>query len=331
MSTPPEINPQTAEQSVFLSPLAEAFQGKSPGITQGTANEFFVAYTVLYRRFQRVLRRFLTEYAAFTGRREAEHWGESRADLNALMDAYQDGAYVAFEIFELYSKKLTPLMRLPQPARVSFDKSIRELRREVSILCNRSKHNGAFLQFAEVHYSGGERAAGFAFYQLREDHYVICRDVHPKGGAYSFNWSIRRIVGALLQADYTAAELVGKARASSSQPLHTSSFTLPILLELAEVASLPAVPFPQERTAPMISVKPPTFFEVDWAAEKRQFGKGELKAFLDTFSHAQTVELPYGGTARLMIKAGDNPPPPLTGFTRLVLGGIEVDDGPRTL
>lgn len=315
------------ERSPFVSPLAQVFHGRTLDIAQGRVNEFLIAYTVLYRRFQRVIRRFLTEYQNFTRGRDKEGWeNDSRGNPNPLLDAYQDAVYVAFEIFDHYMKKLTPLVRVPHHDRRKFDKRVRELKREASIICNESKHNGAFLQLVEVNYDSGEHVLGFSFYRLKDHRLFICRDVYPNRGGCSFNWAIRRLVGALLEADVRAAELVPKARLAGSQVLTTSGFTLPLLPDLREIIELPSIAFPGESTAPIMRIENDRVFEVDWDAEKVSFGIGKATAFLDLLSHVQTVDLPYGGTGDIELTQNGGPAPPLTGEFRFVAGGIPVED-----
>lgn len=320
--------PQKA-QPIFISAFAEALHGKIVGIPQSDVNQILTGYSVLYRRLQRALSRFLVTLDEYESHRVSEGWNKSSSKgATGLLDDFLDCVYVTAELYELYESDIVKLLDPPAQLRSSYRKALAPLKREAVLLCNRCKHNHGFLQAVEVLYDNGLRATGFALYQMSGQSAEVNVDVHKAREAFSFNWATRRLLSSLLIADLEAAALVNELPARQGEPLLSLSFTLPLVNEVHAIIARPEVAMPFEARAPRLLPSEDYQFDLDReAGPVVRYGPGKLIVYLDVISQSLSLTVPYG-EGKVAVSMGHKGAPghPIPGYTRVVLADMPVED-----
>lgn len=179
---------------ILHSGFAEALHGKAIGVTQADVNELLTGYSVLYRRFSRALKRFLQTLEEYEKKRYEEGWENStNGSTTDPLDDFLDCIYAAAELFEFYESDVIKSFDPPTEARQPYRSVLARLKREAVLICNRCKHNHAFLQSIEVRYDSGLAVSGFAVYQMDGNRAKVNVEVHRNREAFSFNWAVRRL------------------------------------------------------------------------------------------------------------------------------------------
>src|SRR5262249_45070755 len=148
------------------------------------------------------------------------------------------------ELYEFYESDVIKLLNPSGKARKLYRANIGELKRESALICNRCKHNYAFLQSVEVLYDSGHYVTGFAVYQMQGQLARVSTEVHSLRQAFSFNWGARRLIGNLMLADQEASNLVKTLEEKSGEKLASLSFTLPLFKELEAIMARPEIAMP---------------------------------------------------------------------------------------
>jgi hypothetical protein len=140
-----------------------------------------IAYAVLHRRTARAIRLAIDAVEAEEKRRREEGVTESTSgNPEFALDAFQDAIYRAAELFEFYSKHIPeyiPSIRRHKIKRgvrsTSYVSDIDRLAKPWKILCNKCKHNHAFLVPVEGIYDDEAWVSGFSLYMKKGDFFAI--------------------------------------------------------------------------------------------------------------------------------------------------------------
>ncbi|TRW16693.1 hypothetical protein [Glacieibacterium frigidum] len=319
----------SVDKAVFLSPLAEALHGKRLGATQSRVSDLLVGYSILSRRLQRALKRCLASLEVYQSSRQNEGWDKSsKGNTNDHLDDFLDVVYAASELFELYETEIIKLLNPSSKIQNEYRTIVRKLKRFSTILCNKCKHNYAFLQSIEITYESGEIACGYVVYHMRDNVAVIVSDISPPMQAFSLVWSLNRVVTDILQTDMAVADLINSMTAKGNEELVSLTYTLPYLLELQAIERLPAIGVPKESSVARITIDPREFVNIEGPSPKtRFFGRGKMRVFVDLIAPATAVRLPYvEGEMKVTYKRENDPHQPVPAFFRVVLADVEVTD-----
>ena len=319
-----------AENAVFLSPFAEALHGRRIGVAHYKISEALVGYSVLYRRFQRALARALTSFNAYKERRVAEGWHQSsNEDVNGHLDDFLETVYLASELFAFYECYLVKLFNPSRNIRNNLRTKVKDLKRFSVLLCNHCKHNFAFLQCAEVLYENGSAVSGFCAYQMQSDVAVPVADIHRATPCFSMNWSFRRLITDLLQADLAAAELVKSMPEKGDEQLASLTYTLPFFEQACIIAGMPVAAMPKEPRGPQLTITPQQFFNIELDPHPVALqGSGKMRVFFDLIAPSVGIRLPFvEGEVKVGIANEADPSQPVPAFIRIEFADLEVIDG----
>jgi hypothetical protein len=279
----------------FFSPFTQELHGKCIGISQDKINEFLTEYSILHRRLQRSLQRFLRTLEQHEIDRQQEGWSNStKKGTTAPIDGFLDTIYDAAELYEFYEKRVVPLLNPSGKARKLYMTAIKGLQKEAKIICNKCKHNRAFLQYVEILYADGQYVTGFALYQMHGHLTKLNTDLHNLRQAFSFNWAIRRLIGNLMLAEQEAAKLVLTLEEKPSEEISSLSFTLPFFKELETITARPEVAMPLEIRAPNLHKTYYNEIIIERAPKiTSRFGKGKMIVYVDIIAQSAEFEIPY--------------------------------------
>ncbi|MDQ0840216.1 hypothetical protein [Sphingomonas faeni] len=321
--TPPKI------VNLFLSAFAESVHGRCIGVPQGKASEILVGYTVLFRRFQRALKRALASIEAYEIRRLAEGWAnESKGNATDHLYDLLEAIYVAAELFEFYESDIVRFIDPAPKAKADYKGAIKSLKRLPVIICNRCKHNHAYLQSIEIVYDNANITTGFALYRMKDETASIDLEVHREREAFSFNWICRKLLGGLLMADAEVGKLISSMPEMGAIKLRSINYTLPIYEEFKAISERGTSGMPKEKRLPRLSLDQTGHMNVDNSAcDISRSGTGKMAAVIDLISSSLAIELPYvQGSLTVSLTADDENSPPLAAFMRVVVGGVTVED-----
>jgi len=274
--------------------FCEAINDRQIGIRQTTLNEFLVGMNILYRRLQRAIERFLNTLEEYEERRIEQGWNDTAsAGLTNPLDDYLEVIYIAAELFDFYEKGAIKVAKSYKKRENDFVSLIKKLKREFSALCNKCKHNYSYLQLVEAVYENGTFATGFILYKMAGDRSAVERDIHPNREAFSFNWSLRRLIGNLMLADHEAANLVNSVDRNSGDRLNARFFTNPLLPQIERTIQRPRFAMPNETLYPEPVIELPYIEAVTRPPPDVGQGLGKLWFYADILCDATTLELPH--------------------------------------
>lgn len=313
---------------VLLSHLTRSLHGKRVRVNQNKLNEFLTGYTVLHRRLHRSLGRSLRSITDYEARRANEGWSDSSAgSVDEPLDDFLEASYAAAELFELYETDIPKLFKTNAKAQSTYRGSIRKLKRETCLICNRCKHNHAFMQAIEAKADGTDWIAGFIVLRMNGDKAEISQEIHERTEAFSYNWALRRLLGNVLVADTAASNLI-RHLPDEGSPASSISFTLPYSDTLLQIAARPHDAMPKERLFPDVQVDDASkVFDIVYNEGCRSDTDARVvRAFLDLVSHRLDVELPYlEGTATLSTTNQSSPGQPIPAYLRAVITAKKDD------
>jgi hypothetical protein len=322
LNTPQDIN-----QAIFISAFAEALHDRRLSRSQNDVDVLLTGYSVLHRRLGRCLDRALKSLTDYEKRRNEEKWKQgSKGSASEHLDDYLDCVYAAAELYEFYNQDVVNFLDLQD--RKEYKSKLKALKREITAICNQCKHEHGFLQAIDVLYNGGEGVAGFCVYKRILEHIRVNGDIHLRKEAFSLNWSFRRMLGNLMQADLLAAELIAKVPDNiKSEKIKSIAYTLPYALSLKNITERSMAAMPNEITKPLVKLNGKNLYLDPNPAPLKKNGEGELVGFFDVLGGRICCELPYvEGEIRGEINDQSGKVPPMPVFVRIATRGVKVYD-----
>lgn len=278
-------------------------------------------YAVLHRRLQRALKRFLDTLDAYEAERSANGWNKA-GNVHPPADDFLEVVYIAAELWEFYEADVPRLLGLTAKQGEAYRLAVRKLKREATLICNRCKHNYAYLQAVEMRTLSDAPTVGFFVAQRKEGVVKVIPEIHPERCAFSYNWAIRRLLFSLFIGDENAASVVKLARDRTDlEPLQSLAYSLPHHAELTRVLGRPDTAFPKEPTHPAGKTSD-SGQELDLTDEpmgRPMRGRASMTIWVDVLGHSVTHEVPYlNSTMTANIVNPEGPDAPLPGFFRTV-------------
>ena len=233
-------------KSIFHSPLAEALDGRCLGLDRVSISQMLHEYTLVYRRFSKSLARGVASFQTYVDKRDNDNWGDSPASPTEHIDDLLECIYHAAEVFEIYYQRIDRTLKLDNKLKRRFREKIRDYQDFWVKICNRSKHNSAYLQSIEAHYLNGEGVAGFFMYIIKGGDVLIDEVVHERYPSYSIGWAYKQLIAELLNCDFAAAKVVREMPDQGGDALATGTFTLPFIETALKIIKLPTGRMPAE-------------------------------------------------------------------------------------
>lgn len=325
----PTKDNKNTDQAIFISAFAEALHDRKLGRDQNEVGVLLTGYSILHRRLGRCLDRAMKSLASYEERREGEGWKSgSKGSASDHLDDYLDCVYAAAELYEFYSQDVIKFLNVQKPNSDQYKSRIKKLRREITSICNQCKHEHGFLQAIDALYNNGKSVAGYCIYKRIAEHIRVNRDVHSQKEAFSLNWSLRRLLGNLMEADLAAAELVSNVPdVPSSNKIRSIAYTLPYVHALKLFSERSVTAMPHEETKPSIKLKGDEL-QLDLnPSPPNKNGEGEMVGFFDILGGGISFELPYvDGEITAAVNDHSGKARPFPGFMRAVIGGIKIKD-----
>jgi hypothetical protein len=219
---------------VLVSPLLEAIDGKRIFLRHHKDHgDPLISYGLLHRRAARALLRALQATAKYEAERKAENYQvKPQGSPNDAMDAFMEAVYRVAELFEFYDTDLlgyVESLNHNHGRKRVYKEAIKAIAKPWEILCNRCKHNHAYLVPVEGSYEDGSWVFGFSLYEWKDGWLQVDRTLHRRGSeAFSYNGAFRRLFASILRADLTAAQAVKETPDDLQAPeVHSHFFNMP--------------------------------------------------------------------------------------------------------
>lgn len=295
----------------LISQVTKQLRGKCIDLRISNLDSALTAYSLLYRRLNRLSQRFISTLEDYENIRDKEGWenGTNQRDDN-LKDDFLQVVYTAAEIFEFYESHIPALFAISKDISSIYMAEIKSFRREVAIICNRSKHNHAFLQTVEVVYENKICVVGFCLYEIDDGSLKPNANLHRKREAFSYNFAIKRLFSNLLLADFACGNLISRIPDGDFPSINVDWFHLPVINELKRVVDRDANPMPRENTTPSVTLDETFFFTVHDIETTIQSEMYIMRVYIDIIAKDVSVEIPYFlGTGRARVSTEDLPHP----------------------
>ena len=322
---------EATEYGTMFSPLMSALHGKRISLADiPERGDAITAYSLLHLRLQRRILVTLDAIASDSERRIKEGYDTiTSGNPYFTLDSFQDAVYRAAEIFEFYEKDLPIYLNLANPTgqlrsiRAQYLTAIRRAKRIWSFLCNKCKHNHAFLTYAEGKYEGGKWVCGFSMYRRVGNLLKIESSLHHAAEVFSYNWALRRLFTDILGADVAASELVTHAvEGQTNIPLKTHQIPLPYSGVLKRISEWPKIQMPRENKYFLTDI---VFrgeeITIEQAHSSVPKGNFKMHMIFDILGDKAKAELPYElGNIDFHLKSEM----PLDAFYRVVVQDLVV-------
>ncbi|MGR9131740.1 hypothetical protein [Rhizobium leguminosarum] len=321
--TEPTASPKKTKLTV-ISILMEALDGRRLPISDHRDHaELAVGYANLHRRLARAMLRAFAAMETYDERRETAGGGGS---LNETLDLALDAIYRLEEINEFYEKDIAAyfpaVQQLPQFG--DYLKALSTFNRQWGVLCNKPKHNHAYLVAVEGVYECGSWTAGYMMCTRDGDRIVVDKRLHKRLEMFSFGATLRQILDTVIAMDVLAANLVGMLTDEpDAEPLQTYIIPLPYEQVMQKLFD------PEHRFAGMPGEFCPAAVVDGEPVAAIEPGTGKLSAqiYYDFYGDNLKVRLPYGKgefASAMMLREG-MVRKPLTEYLRLVVRDIAFD------
>lgn len=325
--------------TTLVSPLMEVLHGRSiqlhdrPGFGHP-----LTAYALLHQRLARGIDAAIRAVTLEEERRKKEGYDQSTIGSPILaLDVVQDVIFRAAELFEFYESDILHYLGVHKigkhkEIRQAYMSVIRQVKRTWSLICNRCKHNHAFLIPVEGYYESGDWVSGFSLFQRSGNDIRVEQDIHGAAEAFSYNWSLRSLLSDVIRADLASADLVSKLEDDAVSPkLNTLGLILPYANGFESVSRRSTVAMPREGRDITSGIKIFNDEITIGNVEKMSPGSGlfRMTVIINLLGSDLSVRLPYQGSA---VRVTHNVPEngePLGGLFRLVVRDIMVSSEPN--
>lgn len=260
------------------------------------------AFALLHQRLERAIStslRLLTEEEEHRKLEGIEN--PTKGNPFFVLDSFQDVIYRAAELFDFYEKDILRYLGIHDSAeylneKKKYLKDVGIIKRQWSFLCNRCKHNHAFLVPVEGIYNSGDWVSGFSLYRREADKISIEKDLHPVAQVYSYNWAFRKLFACIFKIDEISAQLVNSMREDKANlPLNTFGVGLPYLNVLKSITQRPKTAMPKEYSTNLHDINFLNY-EIRILDQQRPIGQGDfqLMMIIPIIGNFLKIQLPYG-------------------------------------
>jgi len=258
------------------------------------------AYILLHQRLERALSTALKQLDVEEERRKSEEYKNPKGNPLWALDAFQDAVYHATELFDFYDKDILCYLRLEKSTSLravqDYKSSIAKLKRTWAFICNKCKHNHAFLVPIEGSYNSGEWVAGFSLFRRFGEVVSVEKDLHRSAEVFSYNWAFRSLLADMVKSDEAAAKLINSLQDDDKAPqLKTFINPLPYLHILNKITQRPKTLMPREDSMNLSDIKFIGEEEILITDTKEQNPQVDFKMriIINLISDNLKVELPY--------------------------------------
>lgn len=286
------MNTITKAQPGIVSPLMNALHGRKLILKDiPDCGHSLTAYTLLHQRLARGISAAIDKIDAEEERRKKEGYDPSFA-----ADAFKDAVYRAAELFEFYEQDLLRYLGLEKSQETAeYCTTIKTVKRTWLCLCNKCKHNHAFLVPIEGLYDSGDWVTGFSLYRRQGDKLAAEKDLYCATEIFSYNWILRALFADVIKADMAAAKLVSSLKNDeSASPLSTFGIPFPYPIILSKVAQRSKISMPRENLAKLYEINF-THDEILISETQPVVGKGKFRMLItiDVAPGDLKVSFPY--------------------------------------
>jgi hypothetical protein len=302
------------------SAFAGSLEGRKLGREKGEADELLTGYIILHRRFHRTLRRFMKSLDDIDPKMRDSRDQSNGLMFTAVLDDYLSTLYAATELFEFYEQDVPGFLTISGKEHNVYRNKIGVMKREASAICNKCKHNHAYLQQVRIDYNNSEYADGFCTVQRIDGIVRINRNIHKQKEAFSFNWSLRRVFGNIMLADVAAAALVAKRPdLTGASPIVSVGYVFPYEAEIQAILRRPMVGMPLEPTSPSLMAGQNLMVDGNSMIQPSR-GSGTMKVTYDLLGSDIEFEVPYAdGTTTASLRSEEGLPMLVAGFVQATL------------
>lgn len=321
--------------NVFVSPFLEALDNRKLNIRlRRNHAPMITAYGLLHRRMNRAITLALDAVEKYEDARKAEGFRDNISIQPSIAtESFVDAVYRAAELFEFYDSDIVDYLEpsLTNHLKSQYKKAVKDITGHWDRLCNGCKHNHSFLVPVEGKYTDGAWVSGYSSYRHDGEEMRIDRGIHNFSDALSYNWSFRRLIGAILEADIAATTLVNSLPDDpSANAIDSNLLPLPYSHSLPRISARRLDAFPGEHMLkiPQLSLFAQGGRELPLASASPIARPTEcnLLCVFEITTGSMAVQLPYSeNLARFALKRGASADRvPLAGFYRIVTNGVSV-------
>ncbi len=328
-------SPLRSSIDVFVSPFLEALDNRKIGIrVRRNHAPMITAYGLLHRRMNRAITLALDTVEKYEDARKLEGFGgDLSGQPSFASDAFVDAVYKAAELFEFYDSDivdyLEPSLTYHQKSR--YKKALKEITGHWDRLCNGCKHNHSFIVPIEGKYADGAWVSGYSSYRHEGQEMRIDKGIHRFSDVLSYNWSFRRLMGSILEADIAATMLVKSIPDDPfADAIDSNLIPLPYSHILPRISgrALDAFPGEHKLRVPQLSLfgqggrEQPLFS----ASPTAHATECSLLCVFEITTATMAIQQPYSDNiARFALSRGAGADRvPLAGFYRMVMNGVSV-------